>query len=132
MLFLRSCFNNNVVLVQYAALINNVVLVQYADDICIWMPVNLKKKVPIRNINYVRKLYQLELNKLSYYVKENGLQLSAEKTNMVLFNNGSNTDRLPSFQIEGINLQYKQSVKFLGVYFRVHQKHRVLLLKKRK
>ena len=35
---------------------------------------------------------------------------------MVLFNNGSNTDRLPSFQIEGINLQYKQSVKFLGVY----------------
>ena len=32
-----------------------VVLVQYADDICIWMNVNMKRKTSKRAINYTKK-----------------------------------------------------------------------------
>jgi ribonuclease HI len=94
----------------------NVTLVQYADDICMWMKVNMKKKSPKRLINYIKKTYQIELDNLSNYMKENGLQFSSSKTNMMLFNCGFNPDELPCFKLDQNVLNYVQSVKFLGVY----------------
>ena len=58
---------------------NRIVLVQYADDICIWMNITLKKTTPQRAQNYIRKLYQSDLDSLGNYMLENGLSLSTEK-----------------------------------------------------
>ena len=95
---------------------NNVVLVQYADDLCMWMKTTMKKTTPKRQLNYIRKVYQLELHKLSTYMVDNGLTLSPEKTNLVLFNNGADPPVLPAFKIQDKNLEYKSVVKFLGIF----------------
>ena len=114
----------------------NITLVQYADDICIWMKVNLKKNTNKRTANYIRGIYQKELDKISQYMSENGLVLSSEKTHMMLFNSGANPDNIPHFVIDGVHIQYKQSVKFLGVFltckltWNVHLEH--ILTKARK
>ena len=33
---------------------NKVEVVQYADDICMWMPVMMKKETPLRSLNYTK------------------------------------------------------------------------------
>ena len=88
------------------SLSKNVELAQYADDICIWMKVTLKRHTPVRSINYIKKIYQNELDKISRYMIENGLALSAEKSHMVLFNTGYDPNPLTSFQIDGLCLEY--------------------------
>jgi len=92
-------------------------VVQYADDVAIWVNTSLRKHTSQRMVLYVQKLYQLELDKLSLYMEENGLELSGEKTCLLLFNNGHNPKSLPKLYIDGKILEYKQSVKFLGVHF---------------
>ena len=96
---------------------NNVVLVQYADDICIWKEVTLKKKTSQRSINFTKKIYQCELDSISEYMKHNGLSLSIEKTNMILFNSGSNPEKMPTFTVGNTPIKYVTQVKFLGVLF---------------
>ena len=97
-------------------LTKNVVLVQYADDICIWMNVSMRKNTPKRSLNYIRKLYQTDLDNLNRYMSLNGLTLSKEKTNMVLFNNGDDPSILPAFKLDGECIEYTHLVKFLGVF----------------
>ena len=46
-------------------------------------------------------------------MKVNGLELSSEKTNVILFNNASGPKELPQFKLDGQDL-YKSEVKFLG------------------
>ena len=92
-------------------------LVQYADDIAIWVNTKIRKNTDKRVVNYVQKLYQTELNNLTSYMAENGLELSGEKTCLMLFNNGENPKHMPKLELNGIELKYKQSVKFLGVCF---------------
>ena len=99
-----------------SCLTNNVNLVQYADDICMWMKVSIRKNTPKRSMNYFQKLYQAELDHLSVYMSLNGLLLSKEKTHMLLFNNGADPGDLPSFRVDGVTIEYKRSVKFLGVF----------------
>ena len=48
-------------------------------------------------------------------MKENGLELSGEKTCLILFNNGENPKGSPQLEIDGQILKYKQNTKFLGV-----------------
>ena len=96
---------------------NNTTLVQYADDICMWMNVTLKKSTPLRSQNHTKKIYQASLNSLAQYMATNGLSLSQEKTNMILFNSGDSPANLPIFHLDGKPLDYKQNVKFLGVIF---------------
>lgn len=96
---------------------SKVVLVQYADDICMWMPVLLKKSTKKRQIDYLQKKYQIELNKIFTYMFDNGLTLSSEKTKMMLFNNGQNPSILPTFKLGTDTLNYADSVKFLGIHF---------------
>ena len=88
---------------------------QYADDIAIWINVSLKKRTNLRHINYIQKLFQNELDKLSSYMHLNGFQFSVEKTHLVLFNNGYNPSNLPTFFLGGREIFYKLEVKFLGV-----------------
>jgi len=92
-----------------------VVLVQYADDICMWMNVSMKRNTPKRALKYIKKVYQNQLNNIDNYMLENGFTLSTEKTYTVLFNNGSNPDDLPAFRIGTNMIEYKDTVKFLGV-----------------
>ena len=66
-------------------------------------------------VNHVQKLYQSEINKLIAYMKDNGLELSREKTCLMLFNNGENPISLPQIELDGQLLNYKQNTKFLGV-----------------
>lgn len=91
-------------------------LVQYADDICIWMKLTLKRGTPVRSLNYFKKLYQNDLNIFSAYMAENGLQISTEKTHMMLFNTGADPVNIPAFHYDGIPLKYTKVVKFLGVH----------------
>ena len=63
------------------AVSKNVTLVQYADDICMWMPVTLKKDTPRRSKNHIQKSFQYELNQITNYMNTNGLNLSKEKSN---------------------------------------------------
>jgi ribonuclease HI len=92
-------------------------VVQYADDIAIWMHTSLRKRTDKRVVNYVQQLYQAELNNIQAFMKNNGLEFSIEKTFLVLFNNGENPKWLPALKLNGLNLNYSQSVKFLGVTF---------------
>ena len=94
---------------------NKVNLVQYANDVCMWANVNLKKKSNIRTINYTKKIYQRVLDNMHGFIKSNGLTLSVEKTNMVLFTSGSDPENMPQFKINNNFIEYKQVVKFLGV-----------------
>ena len=94
----------------------HVVLAQYADDLCMWMQVNMKRRTPLRCINYTRKCYQLELDKITRYMVENGLHLSLEKSKIVLFNNGANPVNIPTFKLGDTLLQFNESIKFLGVF----------------
>ena len=47
----------------------------------------------------------------------NGLILSKEKTNMLIFNNGYDPINLPVFNLEGERIKYQRMVKFLGFFF---------------
>ena len=47
----------------------------------------------------------------------NGLELSGEKTQLMLFNNGKNPKVLPQMMLEDKILQFSRNVKFLGVHF---------------
>ena len=69
------------------SLSKNVILVHDADDV-MWMNVTMNRQTPTWNLNYIKKLYQNELDRLNSYVFENGLTLTTEKTNVVLFNSG--------------------------------------------
>ena len=92
-------------------------LVQYADDICIWLNTNLRKNVKYRNIKYIEMLYQQEIDNIYLYMRQNGFELSSEKTHLLLFNNGSKSSNLPKLKINGTELIYKYETKFLGVIF---------------
>ena len=63
---------------------NNTHMAQYADDIVIWVNTTLRKHTNKRVVNHVQKLYQSEINKLTAYVKDNGFELSREKTCLML------------------------------------------------
>ena len=68
-------------------------------------------------VSIVRKLYQLEINKLSVYMKDrHGFELSQENTCLMLFNNGENPKSLPQIELDGQLLNYKQNTVFGCVY----------------
>ena len=91
-------------------------MTQYADDIAIWVNTTLRKHTNKRVVNYVEKLYQSESNKLIIYMKENDLELSGEKTCLMLFKNGENPKILYQLELDGQILNYKQNIQFLGVF----------------
>ena len=90
------------------ALSNNTHVAQYADNIAIWVNTILRKHTNKRVVNYVQKLYQSEMNKLTAYMKENGFELSREKTCLMLFNYGENltSKSLPQIELDGQLLNY--------------------------
>ena len=94
----------------------NTNVVQYADDIAMWMNTTLRKNTNKRTITHVQKLYQYDLDNLNNYMKDNGLELSSEKTYLMLFNNGENPKTLPTLSLDNKPLAFKPTVKFLGVY----------------
>ena len=96
---------------------SDVTIVQYADDICMWKIVNLKRSTNKRNINFIREQFQRNLDALENYMTTNGLTISTEKTNLILFNAGENAPNLPYFTLYNQILEYKQSIKFLGLTF---------------
>ena len=95
---------------------NNTHVAQYADDIAIRVNTTPRKHTNKRVVNHVQKLYQLEINKLNAYMKDNGFELSREKTCLMLFNNGGNPKSLRQIELDGQLLNYKQNTKFLCVY----------------
>ena len=78
------------------ALSKSIHVAQYAGDIAICVNTTHGKHTIKRVVNYVQKLYQSELNKLIIYMKENGLELSIEKTCLKLFNSGEKPKRFTS------------------------------------
>ena len=65
-------------------------------------------------VSIVQKLYQSEMNKQTAYMKDNGFELSREKTCLMLFDYGENPKSLPQIELDGQLLNYKQNTKFLG------------------
>ena len=49
-------------------------------------------------------------------MKDNGFELSREKTCLMLFNNGENPKSLPQIELDGQLLNYKQNIILGGVY----------------
>ena len=94
-----------------------ITILQYADDIAMYMKVPLKRQSSLYDIKYFQKIYQIEVDRLTNYMKTNGLELSQEKTNMILFNNGITPKKLPCIHIDGKEISYVTQVKFLGVIF---------------
>ena len=62
------------------ALSNNTHVAQYAHDITVWVNTTLRKHINKRVVSHVQNLYQSETNMLTAYMKENGFELSREKT----------------------------------------------------
>ena len=91
-------------------------MAQYADDIAIWVNTTLRKHTNKRVVNHVQKLYQLEINKLTAYMKDTVFEISREKTCLMLFNNGENPKSLPQIELDGQLLNCEQNTKFFGVY----------------
>ena len=81
------------------SLSKDAILAQYADDICMWMRVTMKRTTSKRTLNHIKRLYQNELNKINTFMVDNGLTLSLEKTNILLFDSGSNAIDLPVFTL---------------------------------
>ena len=96
---------------------NEVELAQYADDIAVWMKVTIRKKTYVREIKFYEKKYQINIDIINNFMKTNGLEFSVEKTNLILFSNCQQSERLPSISLDGKNLEYVNEVKFLGVIF---------------
>ena len=96
---------------------NKFSIVQYADDIALWINVNMNKKTSLFEIKFIQKIYQSELNNISDYMQSNGLEFSSEKTNMILLSNCHSPKILPKFYIAEQELNYVNELKFLGVYF---------------
>ena len=46
-------------------------LVQCADDIAIWINLSLRKRTPKRNVTYLQRIYQAEIDNLNNFMKEN-------------------------------------------------------------
>ena len=86
------------------ALSNNTHVAQYADDIAIWVNTTLRKHTNKRLVNHVQKLYQSEINKLTTYMKDNGFELSQEKTCLMLFNNGETPKSFPQTDDDDVGL----------------------------
>ena len=93
----------------------NTDLTQFADDICMWQKITLKRSTPLKAIQKIQTNYQNELNKINNYISENGLTLSSEKTKLILFNNGPNSNLLPKFTLCDSPLPYSHSTSFLGI-----------------
>jgi ribonuclease HI len=112
-------------------------VVQYADDIAIWIKTKIRKNTNKRIINYIKVIFQNELNNLSKFMRSNGLEFSAEKTCLMLFNNGESPKSLPEFSLDGQILQYQKQVKFLGIIFtpklnwRIHIENLISKVQKR-
>ena len=49
-------------------------------------------------------------------MKDNGFELTREKTCLMLFNNGENAKSLPQIKLDGQLLNNKQNTMFLGGY----------------
>ena len=96
---------------------NNTHVAQYPDDIAIWVNTTLREHTNKRVVNHARKLYQLEINKLTAYMKDNGFELSREKMCLIIFNNGENPKSLPQIELDGQLLNYKQNTKFFGCVY---------------
>jgi hypothetical protein len=92
-------------------------VVQYADDIAIWIKTKLRKNTNERSINYIKVIFRNELSNLSKFIRSNGLEFSAEKTCLMLFNNGENPKTLPDLFLDGQIVQYQKQVKLLGIIF---------------
>ena len=85
-------------------------MAQYAD--ATWINTTLRKHTNKRVVIYVQNLYQSELNKLIIHMKDNGLELSGEKTCLILFSNGENSKRLPQLELNGQILNYKHLAEY--------------------
>ena len=94
---------------------SDVTIVQYADDICMWKKVNLKQITKKRKRKYIKQNYQKNLDNLEKYMTANGLTISTEKTNLILFNAGEYPSNLPTFKLYDTPLIYKNNTKFLGL-----------------
>ena len=120
-----------------SALSKTTSVVQFADDIAMWINTNMRKNTKKRISKHIETLYQIELNKLDTYMKNNGLVLSGEKTVLMLFNKGKDPSYLPKLKLGDMYLQYKDKVKFLGVFFtrklnwKVHIEHLISKARKR-
>ena len=92
-------------------------ITQFADDICLWQKVTLKRSSKKSSVNYIRKRYQQELDKIQGYLTQNGMSLAINKTKIMLFNSGPDPEPLPPFPIQNTNINYSNKIKFLGVTF---------------
>ena len=82
----------------------------YADDIALWGP-------PAKqNLPYHLKRLQKESDKITNYLQLNGFELSATKTQFIIFGAAPRTDNL-FLKVNNVDIPPVKEVKFLGVIF---------------
>ena len=87
-------------------------LVQYADDICLWKNVNIKNNTKRREHRFIQQSYQNDLDNLEKYMTQNGLRMSTEKTNLILFSAGEQPKNLPNFKLLTLRSYTKTTQNF--------------------
>lgn len=83
-------------------------LSQFADDLDLWKTG--------RNISFLTKKMQVNLNKLSVWCKKWGFKLSPTKTVGVLFTRKRSIPKIV-LKLDGVPIKFESNTKFLGVYF---------------
>ena len=70
-----------------------------------------------KNLRHMTKLMQKAVNEAAKWARDNGLELSSEKTVAILFSKkrkAIDTNTIP-ITLNGVNLAYVDSVKYLGM-----------------
>jgi ribonuclease HI len=88
----------------------------FADDLAVWQDFNGKSKA-FRKLWLLR--YQTVMDKIEAYMIKNGFELSAEKTNLMVFTRQHKSRSEFRIHINGKCIQPSSSVKYLGVF--LHQ-----------
>lgn len=92
-----------------ASVKKNIHVIQYADDIAIYATCN--------DLLTGRIEMEVAINSLEKKLNKLGLELEANKTNVMIFNNRLDRDNKIRIRMKGVRLGNVKTVKFLGIIF---------------
>lgn len=97
----------NIVTIKCFHEIQNINMCQYADDFVLYQT--------SKNLKHVQRTLQKALDKFCYVLDELGLELSATKSKVCIFNRGFRSPKV-ELNINNHNLEKVDSYKYLGVW----------------
>ena len=81
----------------------------YADDVALWLSG--------ANSKYMEKKLQVDINNLLDWTNKHNIQISHEKTKVVVFSQNNKTAPIYNLSLMNKHIEQVSSFKFLGIYF---------------